>query len=492
MFTNDEIVDAILNMRRVGEDTQYWEVKDAVVKIPNSLPETISAFSNMHGGTIILGLSEKDGFKPAKGFDADRIYSNMLVLGDQFTPVVRMEIEKVAFEDALLVVARVPEIDRTLKPCFITARGRYEGSFVRSGDGDRRLSPYEIDRLIEGQRQPKFDAEVVMEATLDDLNAVTLQGIIRRARELFPRVFGTLPDETILIQLGALKKVDGTLRPTLAGLLATGTFPQQYFPRLEVVFTVFPGTTKAADPKTGIRYLDSKELIGSIPDILMDVLALVQLHMNTGAVVEGGLRRDIPDYPLVAVREAVANAMQHRDYSPAGRGTHVQVNLYSDRLEIINPGGLYGATTVESLGKEGISSTRNEILSRLLTYTPFESGYVAENKGTGFVAIQQSLADSLMPPPKVRNSLTFFSLTFEKRRRTKAEGTPQSWNNRREAIVAELTKEPSLSISDLVKMSGLSRSTIAKQVSELVKEGTLEPIEPLKSPKQRYRLVRQA
>lgn len=490
MFTDEEVIEAIHRMRLVGSDPQMWEVKEAVRDLPKSLLPTISAFSNMSGGTIILGLSEKDGFKPAEGFDVDAIYPKIQTIGDMLTPPVRMEIEKVAFEDAFVIVAYVPEMDPHLKPCFVTARGRYAGSFIRSVDGDRRLSPYEIDRFLEFQTQPKYDAEVVMEASMDDLNPAILQGIVLRARRLFPRVFGTLSDETILTQLGAIKKVDDVLHPTLAGLLVAGIFPQRYFPRLELVFSVFSGTTKAADLKTGARYLDSKELIGPIPDILLETLSLVQLHMNTGAVVEGGLRRDIPDYPIVAVREAVANALQHRDYSPEGRGTHVQVNLYSDRLEIINPGGLYGATTVASLGKEGISSTRNEILSRLLTYAPFESGYVVENKGTGFMTIQQSLADSLMPPPKINNSLTFFRLTFEKRQRTEAQGRSCSWKNIAQGILSELSKQPSLSIAEITKMSGLSRATISKHVRELVQAGKIEPIAPPKNPKQRYRLVR--
>lgn len=490
MFADKEIVDAILKMRSLGNDNQSLEVKEAVIDLPKSLLETISAFSNMHGGTIILGLSEKAGFTPAAEFDAQATYSKLQVIGDKLTPAVRMEIETVSFENALLVIARVPELDRHLKPCFITARGRYEGSFIRSGDGDRHLMPYEVDRLIESQRQPKFDAEVVMESTIGDLNSVILQAIVQRARQFFPRVFGTLPDETILIQLGVLKKVDDTLHPTLAGLLVAGIFPQRYFPRLEVVFSVFSGTTKAANTKTGERYLDSKELIGPIPDILMEVLALVQQRMSTGAVVEGGLRKDIPDYPLVAVREAVANALQHRDYSPEGRGTHVQVNLYSDRLEITNPGGLYGATTVEPLGKEGISSTRNEILSRLLTYTPFESGYVVDNKGTGFMTIRQSLADLQMPPLKIENSLSFFRLTFEKWRLPKTKEATQSWHNAAQAIISELSKHTSLSVAELVNMSGLSRATISIHVRKLVQAGTIEPIERLRSPKQRYRLVR--
>lgn len=210
--------------------------------------------------------------------------------------------------------------------------------------------------------------------------------------------------------------------------------------------------------------------------------------MNTGAVIEGGLRKDIPDYPLEAVREAIANALQHRDYSPEGRGSQIQVNMYADRLEIINPGGLYGSTTVDSLGKDGISSTRNEQLSRLLTYTPFESGFVVENKGTGFMVIEAALAKSLMPPPVVKDTISYFILTFQKRRRTKDEVTGKTWENVDKAILNALSDRSSLSIKDMMEMSGLSRSTIGNHIRKLVADKKVEPIEPKGSPKQRYRL----
>ncbi len=489
MIVQEEVVAAIHRMRRLGTDTQRWEVKEAVQGVPKSLLETISSFSNWHGGVIILGLSEKKGFSPAAGFDADKVYAQMQIIGDQLTPVIRMELEKLIFEGAELVVAQVTDLPQDRKPCFVTSRGRYDGSFIRSGDGDRHLSPYEVDRLMEGQFQPQYDIEPVERATVEDLNEAVLKGILLRARELFPRVFGKLSDETILIQLGILTRVGEKLCPTLAGLLATGTYPQQYFPRLQVVFTLFAGTSKIDDPATGKRYLDSKEIIGSIPEILLEVLALVQSRMHTGAVVEGGLRREVPDYPLVAVREAVANALQHRDYSPGGRGTHVQVNMYADRLEIMNPGGLYGSLSVDNLGKEGISSTRNEYLSRILTYTPFESGYVVENKGTGFMTIESLLANALMPPPIVKNSLTFFSLTFEKRRRTEAETANDFWGRVDEAILVEL-KKGSHSAKELMEMSGLSRLTIVKHLKGLITQGLVEPTENKRSPRQRYRLVR--
>lgn len=156
MIIEQDVLEALEHMRQIGADTQHWEVKEAVVDLPKSLLDTISAFSNMHGGTIILGVSEKNGFHPAKSFDANKTYTKLQTVGDRLTPVVRMEIEKMIFENQMIVVAYVPELPKNQKPCYITQKGRYEGAFIRSGDGDRRLSPYEVDRLAEGAFQPHY------------------------------------------------------------------------------------------------------------------------------------------------------------------------------------------------------------------------------------------------------------------------------------------------------------------------------------------------
>lgn len=489
MIDVQAVTEAIERMRRTGSNSQCWEAKESVVSLPKSLPETLSAFSNMNGGLILLGLSEKSGFHPTKGFDAGRIFSLMQAAGDQLTPPVRMEIEKVPFEGALLVAARVPAMPSAQKPCYITARGRYDGSFIRTGDGDRHLSPYEVDRLSEEREHPRHDLEPVEAASMSDLDPEALEAIVNRCRELFPRVFGRLPEETILTKLGVAVRTNSRLCPTLAGLLAAGIFPQQYFPRLEIVFTVFPGTTKAGDLANRRRYIDSREIVGSIPEMLLETMTLVRQRMNAGAVIdENGLRHEAPDYPLEAVREAVANALQHRDYSREGRGTHVQVNMYADRLEILNPGGLFGSTTVESLGEDGISSARNEYLSMLLTYTPYESGYVVENKGTGFMVIRAALEKARMPPLRIKNSLTFFRLTFEKRDAASARA-PKSWKDIDKAILEVIRSNGSASVKELIEVSRLSRATIGNHLKKLAAAGVIQPTEPERSPKQRYRLA---
>lgn len=489
-LNENTVTKAILRMRSLGTDTQRWDVKESVPELPPKLVETISAFSNMHGGTIILGLSEKNGFHPAEGFDADKVYAQMQTIGDALTPMVHMEVEKMRFEGRMLVVAQVPELPKRMKPCYIAKRGNYDGAFIRAGDGDRHLTAYEVDRLAESQCQTQFDLEPVEAASIDDLDAEIVDGIVKRVKELFPRVFGKLAKETILIQLGVVTRVNNRLCPTIAGLLAAGTFPQRYFPRLGIVFSVYPGVDKVEAATGQLRYLNSREIIGSIPEMLLEALALIQQHMNTGAVIEGGLRKDVPDYPFEAVREAIANALQHRDYSREGRGSQIQINMYADRLEIISPGGLYGSTTVESLGKEGLSSTRNEFLSRLLSYAPFGfgSGFVVENKGTGFMVIEAALAKSLMPPPMIKDNIAYFILIFSKRRFAKGGLRSKSWEHIDQAILNALQDHASLSIKELMQMSGLSRATLGNHVRKLVFDQKLEPIEPKGSPKQRYRL----
>lgn len=209
-------------------------------------------------------------------------------------------------------------------------------------------------------------------------------------------------------------------------------------------------------------------------------------------VVKGAFRKDLPDYPPVAVREAITNALMHRDYSPQARGSQVRVDLFVDRLEITNPGGLYGAVTIESLGKYGISSTRNQHLSALLEVTPSRvagRGFVADNRGTGYTEIIDELARELLPPPTPRDSLTSFSLTFLRRAMTEPERAAATFGGNKELIIRYLREHYSATSRELAAAAGLSQNGVRKILNQLIEEGMVERMEALRSPKQRYRLV---
>lgn len=496
--THAMVEDAVAQARRAQTDLQWFEIKASGRKLPSDITETLSAFSNTSGGLLILGLSEEDDFKPIKGFVAKNIQDALVqACNEKMQPPVRADIQIMEFESANIVVAYIPEIPPNTKPCRIKDRGEYHGSFRRTGDGDILMSSYEVDRILEEKHQPNYDSEVVLDSDLDDLDRGLVDGLLARERKNTPRVFGKLSDENALQSLRVIAKAsDGRFHPTIAGLLALGNYPQQFFPRLNVTFTYYPGTTKADGLQDGRRYLDSATLVGPIPMMISDTLQAIRRNMRTGSIIEGAFRTDIPDYPEVAIREAVANALMHRDYSPEGRGAQVQVNMYADRLEILNPGGLYGPVTVDQLGEYGMSSTRNAFLSNILESTPYLDGsefkFVVENKGTGYAAIERSLADALMAPSIPKDNPGYFSLTFCKRRLLAGERRSLPTDEAKAAILSMLSGQESIRTKDLLDASGLSRPTVLRYLKELIAEGKVEQTEPGRSPKQRYRLTDQA
>ena len=216
-------------MRLIGNDTQQCEVKECKRKISSTITDTLSAFSNGSGGWIILGLSEKNGFTPVEGFDARAMQEALSQACEKMTPVVRPVIVTCPFEGANLVFARIDEMLPRDKPCFTTALGPHGGSFIRTGDGDRRMTSYEVDRLIEEHLQPTYDLDIVPDATTDDLDPQLVAGLLARVREQHPRVFADRDGIDVLLDLQVLRhddsdesEVGGILRPTLAGLLALG------------------------------------------------------------------------------------------------------------------------------------------------------------------------------------------------------------------------------------------------------------------------------
>lgn len=467
-------------LRTIGTDQQAIEVKSGVGK---NVRDTLSAFSNGSGGLLIVGLSEAEGFSPVPGFDAAKARDSLVSRCEQMEPSVRADIEIHDLAGSPILVAEVPEIEPRNKPCYIREQGMYQSSYIRLGDADIKLSRYEIDRLLEEHHQPKWDEEPVPEASEGDLDTDALETFLTAQRSVRKRTF-TDGDDIARQRLRITK--DG--HPTLAALLAMGDYPQEFFPRLTVTFALFPGTSKG-DISTGERLLDSATLAGPIPELIDAAVEKVKRNMRTAGLIDDVYRTELPDYPLIAVREAVVNALMHRDYSPNSRGSQVQVNMFVDRLEITNPGGLYGGVTVNNLGKAGVSSTRNQRLSTFLESTSFPGGgIVAENRGTGFAVIQSSLAEALMPPPEVKNEPASFTLIFRRRRVAPAEKYVTAYDH----VNALMTEKESASTSEIVKAIGLSRSAVTKAINALIAEGAIEPTEPARSPKQRYRRVQKA
>lgn len=393
------------------------EAKAATGGLPKSARETVSAFSNDHGGLLLLGLDEQAGFTTAPGFNAAKIRDDLGSLcSDVFEPPVRADIEIQDFEGAQVVVASVPELDPTLKPCYVKTKGMTGGSYTRGGDGDRLLTAYEIYLLHANRGQPQDDHEVVSDATFDDLDRDAVDRLLRRVRLREPAAFGSVDDETALIRLGVLRKEGDRVGVTLGGLVTLGTWPQQFLPQLCVTFIAVPAVHKDAIPEGAPRFTDNATVRGPLPQMIEETVRVILRNTRSAGHVRGLGREDVGEYPVEALREAVTNALAHRDYSQHARGTQVQVELYVDRLVIRNPGGLFGTVTPDDLGQEGVSSSRNGYLIPLLAdvYLPGTDQVVADNRGSGIPDMLARLRRANLTLPTFDSRLSRFTVTFPK------------------------------------------------------------------------------
>lgn len=416
-YGDGELASLVALLRRRQTDLPQVEAKAAASGLPKSVRETVSAFCNDQGGLLLLGLDEEAGFTVPSSFDAAKIRDDLAsLLSDAFEPPVRADVEIHDFEGGQLVLGFVPELDPARKPCYIKAKGMTGGSYTRGGDGDRLLTSYEIYLLHANRGQPRDDHEIVTEATLNDLDRDAVDRLLRRVRQREPAAFAAVDDETALIRLGVLRREQDQLGVTLGGLITLGQWPQQFLPQLCVTFIAVPAASKDAIPDGAPRFTDNATLRGPLPQMIEDTVRVILRNTRVAGHVRGLGREDVGEYPVEALREAVTNALAHRDYSSHARGTQVQVELYVDRLVIRNPGGLFGTVTPDDLGQEGVSSSRNGYLIQLLAdvYLPGTDQVVADNRGSGIPDMLARLRRANMTLPSFDDRLSRFTVTFPK------------------------------------------------------------------------------
>lgn len=410
-----ELTDIVAKLRLLGSDVSDVEAKKAEGGLPRSLRDSLSAFSNTRGGLIILGLDEGDSFRATGIIDAAKMASDLASMcASDMHPPLRPLITTVHFEDVNLVIAEVPELEDSQKPCYNRGRGVNTGSFIRVHDGDHQMTTYEVQSVIANRGQPREDVTPVAGHGIEVLDSDLLESFVDRLRTVRPSAFGELTTEQVLLRTKVLTTgLDGRLEVTLGGLLALGSYPQEHFPQLSATFVVYP-TNDGPDVETGTRFLDSATFEGPIPIIARDALGAIRRNMKRRSVVKGVGRVDTWEYPESALREAIVNALVHRDLSPASRGTQVQIEMYPSRILIKNPGGLFGPVSVDALADLGISSSRNSFLLKALedVALPGQAETVCENRGSGIRTMVEALRAAGMSVPRFEDKISSFSVTF--------------------------------------------------------------------------------
>lgn len=485
----------IARLRKQGTDDALVEVKECAHKLSSDVWESVSAFANTAGGLIVLGVSEKNGFIPVEKFDIDRVRDQFIAgIGDGGSVAAvahppRYEMERSELEGSPVLLIKIEELEIKLKPCYVIARGMQNGSYKRIDDKDIKMSSADIFELQSALLPSDADGDIVPEATLDDLDPTLVKAIIANRRLQTPRVLrGADTQEKQLARLNIANK-GGAIK--LAGLLAAGIYPQQFFPKLVIDVAVHPDIQKSAPFEP--RFVDRQICDGPISASIEDALAAIGRNLRKTSLVRGAGRKEEWEVPEEVLREALANACIHREYSSLFVGQSVSVDIFPDRIEIKNPGGLWGGKTIDNLD-DGESRCRNPKLMSLMGAAPLEhsDGPVAESQGSGIPAMIREMESRSLGRPRFiakPDSFTVILLRhgveIEENRRWINERVDHRLQEREETLLMYLReKGGELKVSQIRSELRWDSDDIRAVAQELVQEGVVE-----KTGKDAYRII---
>ena len=387
----DELISLVRDVQKLKTEKQTIELKACRQGVPGKIYDTLSSFSNQdEGGIIIFGISEPDGFEVSGVYNAEETQKRIMENCNQMEPKVRALITICEIDGKTVVAAEIPGIEAALRPVFYVGAGRIKGSFVRVGDADLPMTEYEVYSYEAFRKRIRDDIRVVEDARVDLLDGNRINEYLTLVKDERRNLAKNVADSTIL----ELMAVTCRNKPTLAGVMSFSPYPQTYFPQLCITAVVVPSTEIGDLGAEGERFIDNKRITGPIPDMLEEAVEFVRRNCRTKTIIDdSGNRKDKTEYPIKAVREAILNALVHRDYSLHTENIPVTIEMYRDRMEIKNPGGLYGTNSLDRLGKMH-PETRNAALANIL-----EILKITENRYSGIPTIYKEFKEALLPEP---------------------------------------------------------------------------------------------
>lgn len=453
-------------------ESQTIEIKSAEHGCPTRLFDTLSSFSNQdNGGIIIFGIDEKDNFAIKGVYDAQDLQKKVTEQCKQMEPTVRALFTMCEIGEKILVSAEIPGVDVSDRPVFYKGVGRIKGSYIRVGESDEPMSEYEIYSYEAFRKRIRDDIRIVEGAKIQLFDEKRMAEYLSRVKSERKNLADNVSDDEILELMGVTS--DGI--PTLAGLMTFSKYPQTYFPQLCITAVALPGTEMGETGTDGERFIDNKRITGAIPDMLEEAVEFVRTNSRTKTIIDdNGKRVDKNEYPIKAVREAILNALVHRDYSIYTENTPIRIEMYRDRMEVTNSGGLYGKISIDALGKVH-PETRNAALANML-----ELLNITENRYSGIPTMRREFLNAGLPAPN-------FSVIHGEFKVVMRNGYLNNSGSMEDSIL-DFCEIPR-SRAELIEFTGKSRNYVLKQlIAPLVECGKLKltmPDKP-KSSNQKY------
>ena len=348
-----------------------------------------------------------------------------------------------------------------------------------------RRAQIEQSRMT-GQSASPFEREPVEGLAFEDLDPDIARDMMAAAEESDRDRIDLKELPRLLLSRGYLWRDGEVLRPTIAGALLLGRQPAVVLPQSRMQVDAFPGTTRNADA------VDSAILEGPLPRLVEQAVAFVRRNTPKPLLVKGLKRQKTEAYPAEALREAVVNAVAHRDYSDAGAKCAIEV--YADRLLVSSPGDPPGGQTADRLASgEARSRSRNPLIVQGLAWLE-----LMDERGSGIPRMKRLLEQAGHPKPAYRIEHDSLVLEFQPAEHGALERSAKRLSDSpvrnareqtpREAILAEVSAAATISTRVCVQRLGIPSATAKRHIAELVTAGVLEKEGTGRST--RYRLIK--
>ncbi|MGM9858396.1 MAG: ATP-binding protein [Bacilli bacterium] len=453
----EELLKLINNIKSIKTELNNLEIKSAFKGCPEKLYDTLSSFSNQdNGGTIVFGIDEKKDYFVCGVYDVNDLIKKISEQCKQMEPPVRALFTVANYNDKKVVSAEIPGIDYYNRPCYYKGIGKYKGSYIRVGEADEQMTEYEIYSYESYKQRIKDDLRIVDDTQIKLFDDIKYNKYLTAVKEERTNLAKILSDNNINELMGISKGG----KPTLAAIVVFSKYPQAYFPQYSITAVCIPGIQKGDVGTSNERFIDNRRITGPIDEMIEEGMNFIRKNIKSYTIINNlGQREDKYEYPLKAIREALLNSLVHRDYSRYTEGIPVSLEIYSDRIEITNPGVLFGGISVEQLGIAR-PETRNIILSNIL-----ELLHITENRYSGIPTIRKELLENNMPAPIFISKNGQFKTIIKK----SFDDNSNSYNEK----VISFCHIPR-SRDEIVAYLGLSRNHVISQIIQpLVEKGEL-------------------
>lgn len=307
--------------------------------------KAIVSFANTDGGKLIIGVSDKKEIIGVNNPDllmqriANIAYNNC-------EPPITILQETFKIDDKNIIIVHIPKGDQ--RP-YRTNEGKY---YVRSSNISRDASREELLRIFQSSKSIFYDEVSINKAQISDFKLEDFKHFIEEY--LLTQVE---KEENLLFYAKNFHLLDDHFIPTIAGILFFGKHPQKFLPQARVVCAAIKGDDISLEP------YDKKEINGTIPVMIDDIERFLKIHLQIKHKIQNFEKEIYEEIPFTALREAVINAIAHRDYTISAP---IRIIIFTNRVEIRSPGTLPNTVTIDSIKIGGSHVLRNPAIYNML------------------------------------------------------------------------------------------------------------------------------